>query len=217
MITRIIIADGLDMFRELLKRLLESQPDFTVVAETGDGEALSRLVAECKPDVLLCDLNLRRRSGIDVLQEIASLHPGLRPIVLTDAVDEGKIFQVLLRGARGLVMKSSPASLLFKSIRTVMNGQYWISRDGVGGLIGNMRAFATTFEEGAGRQAQNLTQRQQQIVKSLVAGCSNREIAEELSITERAVKYHLTRLFEIFGVSGRMELARISLQKSNNL
>ncbi len=211
MLTRILIADSQDMLRELLKRLLESQPDFFVVADTGDGEALEHLVAEHSPDVLVCDLNLRRRSGIDVLQEIAAQFPKVKPIVLTDTIDDGRIFQVLLRGARGLVMKDAPAATLYKSIRTVMAGQYWISRDGVSGLIEYMRAFAASIEQGKTHHTHHLTPRQRQIVKSIAAGCSNKEIADELEITERAVKYHLTRLYQIFGVSGRMELARVTL------
>jgi DNA-binding NarL/FixJ family response regulator len=211
MAIRILIADGLDMFRELLKRLLESQPDFTVVADTGDGEALDALVGECAPDILVCDLKLRRRSGIDVLQEIAARYPCVKPIVLTDTIDEGRVFQVLLRGAHGLVMKSVPASVLFKSIRTVMAGQYWVSREEVSGLIEYMRAFALSVERGRPHPVHVLTSRQRQIVKSIAAGCSNREIAEALDISERAVKYHLTQLFGMFGVSGRMELARVIL------
>jgi DNA-binding NarL/FixJ family response regulator len=210
--THILIADRLDMFREVLKQLLETEPDFTVVAQTGDGERLTRLVAEHKPDVLLFDLRLRKRSGIDALREIASDHPEVRPIALADAIAQNEIVQVLLWGARGLVRKNTPAPLLFKSIRTVMAGQYWISHDMVVELIDNLRLFATRVEQNRQRQARGLTSQQQQILTALVAGCSNKEIARELSLSERTVKYHLARVFKTFDVTGRMELARFSLE-----
>ena len=210
--THILIADPLDMFREVLKRLLETQPDFTVVAQTGDGERITRLVAEHKPDVLLFDLRLRKRSGIDALREIASDHPEVRPIALIDAIGQSEIIQALLWGARGLVRKDTPAPLLFKSIRTVMAGQYWISHDMVIELIDNLRLFATRVQQSRLRQAQGLTTQQQQILQALVVGCSNKEIAKELSLSERTVKYHLARVFKAFGVTGRMELARFSLE-----
>lgn len=134
--------------------------------------------------------------------------------MLTDAIEQSEIFQALLWGARGLVLKDSPTPLLFKSIRTVMAGQYWIGHDGIAGLVGNLRSLAAAVEQGMQQQAKSLAAQQKQIVESIVAGCSNKEIAQELSISERTVKYHLTNLFEIFGVSGRMELARFSLQKN---
>jgi len=210
--TRILVADRHEMFREVLKRLLETEPDFTVVAETGDGELLPQLVSQYNPDVVLFDLKLRKRSGIDALREIMSADPGIKAIALTDSIDQDEIIQLLLLGIRGLVRKDAPSSLLFKSIRTVMGGQYWISHDGVAGLVHNLRLLSAATEQNARQQIQSLTAQQLRILTSIVSGCSNREIAEELSLSERTVKYHLTRIFEIFGVSGRMELARFSLQ-----
>ena len=93
-----------------------------------------------------------------------------------------------------------------------MSGQFWISHDEIAGIVGNLRSLATTLEEATQRQAHNLSRRQQQIMEAIAAGCPNKDIAKELSISERTVKYHLTRLFKTFGVSGRMELARSRFQ-----
>ena len=210
--TRILIADRQDMFREVLRRLLEQQPDFSVVADTGDGEELVRLVSELKPDVILLDTHLRKRSGIDALQEIALMRTGSRAILLTDSIGTAEVVQALLWGARGLVRKEDPTHLLLKSIRAVTAGEYWINHEGVSEVVQSLRMLAVTVERSAQAKAQSLSLQQQKILEAIAAGCSNREIAQDLSISERTVKYHLTRIFEKFGVSGRMELARYSLK-----
>ena len=210
--TRILIADRQDMFREVLRRLLEQQPDFSVVADTGDGEELVRLASELKPDVILLDVHLRKHSGIDALQEICKMGTGSRAIFLTGSFGTAEIVQALLWGARGLVRKEDPTHLLFKSIRAVMEGQYWINHQGVSELVTGLRTLAATVERSAQARAQSLSRQQQQILEAIAAGCSNKDIAQDLSISERTVKYHLTRIFETFGVSGRMELARYSLK-----
>jgi two-component system, NarL family, nitrate/nitrite response regulator NarL len=209
---RIIIADRQDMFREILRGLLELQPDFRVVGDTDDGERLVTLVAEQKPDILLLDLELRKISGAEALQKIASLHTDVRAIILTGAAGNSTIARALLWGVYGIVRKEDPTHLLFKSIRAVMNGQYWVNHTEVVEIVQNLRALAATVEQRAQRQVRSLSPRQQRIIEAIVAGCSNKDIAKEMSLSERTVKYHLTRIFVELGVSGRMELARHSLK-----
>jgi two-component system, NarL family, nitrate/nitrite response regulator NarL len=215
MATRIVIADRQKMFREALKNLLESEQDFEVTGETDDGEMLPGLIADLKPDVLLMDLKLRRNMGTEALQEIAASQPDVRPIVLTDEIAQSEIIQALLWGARGVVRKDAPSNLLFKSIRMVHAGQYWMSHDESAELVRTLRSLTALVEQSTQLQTRNLSDQQQKIVEAIVAGCSNREIAKELSVSERTIKYHLTRIFNTFGVSGRMELARVSLKKKN--
>ncbi len=210
--TRIVIADRQEMFREVLRRLLESQADFSVIAETDDGQKLLDLVSKFKPDVILLDPKLRKLSGIEALQEIASMQTEARAIFLTDTMEPGEIVQILLWGARGIVRKEALTNMLFKSIRAVMSGQYWINHEAVAEVVQNLRSLAATVEQKTQMQAQSLSDHQQKIIEAIVAGCSNKEIAKDLAISERTVKYHLTRIFEKFGVSGRMELARFSLK-----
>ncbi len=209
---RILIAERQIMFREALKILLESQPDFAVVGDTDDGERLVRLVSDFRPDILLIDLDLRKRSGLEVLRNVVACKTDVRPIVLTDAIARSEIVQALLWGARGVIRKDTSTNLLFNGIRTVMGGEYWISHDGVAELVRRLRSLATLAEQGTQSQARSLSRQQRKIVEGIASGCSNREIAEELRLSERTVKYHLTRIFNKFGVSGRMELARYSLE-----
>ncbi|HTY61355.1 MAG TPA: response regulator transcription factor [Acidobacteriota bacterium] len=214
MAIRILIADRQEMFREALKRLLESEQDFSVVGETDDGDRLTALAASQKPDVLLMDLNLRKRPGIEALREITG-NTGVRPLLLMDNPSNGEILQALLSGACGIVRKNVNTQLLFKAIRAVAAGEYWLSHAGISELVQNLRLLSTRVEQQARQQTSSLSVQQMQIVEAIAAGSSNKEIAQDLSLSERTVKYHLTRIFNKFGVSGRMELARFSLK--NNL
>lgn len=209
---RIVTADRQEMFREGLRRLLDMQPDFNVVADTGDGESLPALIAEHKPDVLLFDHKLRKRSGIEALRDIAALNPEVYPILLTDAIDGSELIQALIWGACGLVQKKSETELLFKSIRAVMAGDYWIGHKLICTLIENIQSLSNLVEQKTRQQSENLTRQQARIIEAIISGSSNKDIANDLSLSERTVKYHLTRIFAKFGVSSRMELARYSLK-----
>jgi DNA-binding NarL/FixJ family response regulator len=211
MAIRILIADRQKMFRELLSRLLTTEEEFSVVGETDDGEELPDLAADLKPDVLLLETKLRRRSGIEALRQV-TIRTAARPILLVDAITSGEIIQALLWGARGVVRKSDATPLLFKSIRTVMAGEYWINHAGISELIRNLRSLSTNLEQQTALQTKTLSARQLRIVEEIVSGCSNKEIAQNLGVSERTIKYHLTRIFKKFGVSGRMELARYTLK-----
>jgi two-component system, NarL family, nitrate/nitrite response regulator NarL len=214
MTIRVLIADRQKMFREALCCLLESEPDFLIVGETDDGEKLPALAAGLKPDVLLLDLKLHKRSGIESLREVTA-RTEARPVLLVDAITGAEIMQALLWGARGVVRKSEPTSLLFKAVRTVMAGEYWLNHAGIRGLVQNLQSLFARVEQQNRLQTSALSPQQLRIVEAIVAGCSNRQIADDLCLSERTVKYHLTRIFSTFGVSDRMELARFSLK--NNL
>jgi two-component system response regulator DegU len=211
MAIRILIADRQEMFREALRRLLELEPEFAVVGDTDDGERLVSLAVSLKPDVVLLDLNLRTRPGIEALREIAD-RTQARTLLLVDIVPNGEVIQALLWGARGVVRKSAATTLLFKAIRAVAADEYWLSHAGIAALVQNLRLLSSRVEQQNRHQTSEISPQQARIVEAIAAGCSNKEIAEDLSLSERTVKYHLTRIFSKFGVSGRMELARFSLK-----
>jgi two-component system, NarL family, nitrate/nitrite response regulator NarL len=208
---RILIADRQKMFREVLRRLLESEREFAVVGETDDGQGLPQLAADLNPDILLMNKDLCRRPGLESLREVTA-RTATRPILLVDRITNGEIIQALLWGARGIVRKNDATSLLLKSIRTVKTGEYWINHAGISELVSALCSLSTRVEQQAQQQTHSLSVQQLQIVEAIVNGCSNKEIARDLRLSERTVKYHLTRIFNKFGVSGRMELARYSLK-----
>jgi DNA-binding NarL/FixJ family response regulator len=209
---RILIADRQDMFREVLRILLASQEDFAVVGDTDDAEELAMLAVKHRPNVILLDLKLRNHSAIEALKLIAALKTDARPIILTDTIEKSEIIDGLLCGARGVIRKEEPSQLLFKSIRAVAEGQYWVSRNGVIDLVKNLQSLTLKVAGNARKQTDSLSIHQQLIIQLILDGYSNKEIAQELSISERTVKYHLKRIFRKFGVSGRMELVQQTLK-----
>jgi two-component system, NarL family, nitrate/nitrite response regulator NarL len=201
---RMVLADDHPMFREGLRHLLHSQPQLRVVGEASDGRAAVELVKSLKPDILLLDLSMPRVGGMEALSEL-SAEQGVRPIVLTASVDSETIVKALQLGARGVVLKDSASQVLFDSIRSVMAGDYWLGRETVGNLVQALRQLSSTP---TGRAAQfQLTRRQMQVVSAVVMGLSNKEIAQQLSLSEETVKHHLTNIYDKLGVSSRLELA----------
>ncbi|MGE5361896.1 MAG: response regulator [Bacteroidales bacterium] len=202
---RIVIADDHPIFREGLRRLLESEPGLDVVAQAGDGEEAVRSVAELRPDILLLDLAMPRAGGLQALETIQQQHLDVKTIVVTAEIDGDDVLAALRRGARGVVMKESATHLLFRSIRAVMNNEYWVGHGSMSNLVEALRESAQQREELP--PAMQLTPRELQVVAAIVEGASNKDLSQQLGLSEQTVKNHLSRIFDKVGVSSRLELA----------
>jgi len=132
---RIVIADDHPIFRDGLRRLIEYEPSFELAGEAADGIDTLDVVIKTKPDILLLDLAMPRLSGIEVLRRLAKAVAPMRTIVLTAAIEQKQITEALRLGARGVVLKDTATQLLAKSIRCVVEGQFWVGRDNVSGLV----------------------------------------------------------------------------------
>ncbi len=201
---RVLMADDHQIFRAGLRRLLESEPDFEVVGEAGDGEEAVRLTKQIKPDILLLDVSMPRMTGLEALRE---LEGEVKTILLTASLANSEIVTALQVGARGIVRKESATQVLFKSIRCVQNGEYWVERESVRDLVQTLRQLVTQSEAAAKQARFNLTAREMEIVSAVVAGCSNKEIAKQFKLSENTVKHHVSNIFDKMGVSTRVELA----------
>jgi two-component system, NarL family, nitrate/nitrite response regulator NarL len=208
--TRILIADDHTIFRDGLRRLLESEPEFQVTGEAGDGAEALQLAQQLKPDVLLLDLAMPRMPGLETLRELATQGSPVRTILLTAAIEKRQIIEALQMGARGVIMKDAATTLLMKGIRTVMNGQFWVGREAVADMVGYLRDKAAQQPPPPGK-AYGLTKRELEILSTIVSGLSNKEIAQKFSLSEDTVKHHLTNIFDKVGVSSRLELALFAL------
>ncbi len=213
---RLVIADDHPIFRDGLRRLLESESDMKVVGEACDGLEAVKLATDIKPDILLLDLAMPRHTGLDALRDLSATGRAAGPvriILLTAAVEKKQIVEALQLGARGVVMKDSATELLLKAIHAVMAGEYWVGRESVSNLVQYLRNLMQTTNEESKQKKFGLTPRELEIVSAIVAGYANREVAEYFKISEDTVKHHLSNIFDKLGVSTRLELALFAVNQ----
>jgi DNA-binding NarL/FixJ family response regulator len=206
---RILIADEHPIFRDGLKRLLETESGLQVVGEAGNAITALQLVRQLEPDLLLLDLAMPQSGGLDVLRALAAVSRLPRTIVLTESLGQDQLIIALRLGVRGIVLKESTTKSLCESIRLVLNDQYALGPEQVSDLV-----RAMIGAPGAGIMRRNpfrLTQRQLEIVAAVALGETNKEVAQQLSISEETVKRHLSTIFDKLGVFSRLELAIFAL------
>jgi DNA-binding NarL/FixJ family response regulator len=204
---RILIADDHPLFRDGLRKLLQTEPGFEVVGEASDGDELVGLARKAKPDILLLDLSMPKQDGMEVLRALAAAKVPVRTLMLTASINKAQIVQALKLGAYGVILKESTTQRLFDSIRCVMEGQFWVGRESVSDLVRALRDVSSAAEGGTGTRDFGLTRRESEIVTLVVAGYSNPDIAQRCSISEQTVKHHVSNIFDKLGVSNRLELA----------
>ncbi len=207
---RILIADDHAIFRDGLRRLLESEPEFEVVGEAADGAEAITQTQQLHPDILLLDLAMPRMPGLETLRELAAQHAEARVILLTAAVENRQMVEALQIGARGVVMKEAATQILLKAIRAVMSGQFWVGREPVADLAQYLKAHAVG-QQNSKAKSYGLTRREIEILSTIVSGLSNKEIAQKFTLSEDTVKHHLTNIFDKLGVSSRLELALFAI------
>jgi DNA-binding NarL/FixJ family response regulator len=203
---RIVIADDHPIFRDGLRRLLAVEPDFEVVGEASDGRQALQCVRAQHPDVLLLDLAMPGVGGLETLRELRADTEAVRAVVLTASIDREDALEAVRLGARGIVLKAAATPLLYKCIRAVVAGEYWIGHERVQDLVASLRGFGDA-RSGERPPAATLTRRELQVALAVLDGASNREIAQKLGLGEQTVKNHLSSIFDKLGVSSRLELA----------
>ena len=209
---RILLADDHPIFRDGLRRLLETEPGFHVVGEASDGAEAVAMARKLKPDLLLLDLAMPRHPGLEAVRELGSSGTATRILLLTAAVEKEQIVEALQLGARGVVLKESATQLLLNSIHAVMAGHYWVGREIISNLVEYLRGLlspaATPKQKKFG-----LTPRELEVVSAVVAGYTNKDIAAHYGISEDTVKHHMSNIFDKLGVSTRLELALFAVHQ----
>ncbi len=214
---RVLIAETQTIFRAGLRRLLSRESDLEVVGEASTGRQLIEYASELRPDVVLLALGLCKSTSSsapafpEIIRDLAASDARPRTIVLGTATDTARITEALMLGARGAVLDNSPAHLLVKSIRSVMQGKLWAGDRAVSSRSAAIRSACGSPPGSEPLQTFGLTRRELQIVSASVSGYSNRQIAARLKITEDTVKHHLTHIYDKVGVYNRLELALFAI------
>jgi two-component system, NarL family, nitrate/nitrite response regulator NarL len=206
---RILIADEQRMLRDGLRKLLEAEPDFRVAGEASNSYEALEVARRLEPDMLLMDWVMPGVPYDELLRSLTASALPTRALLLTASIEPREIVTALQFGARGVVMKHSASDLLMKAIRKVMEGQYWIGRDSVATLVEMVRGHATDRVE----RRFGLTPRELEVVSSVTAGFTNKEVAGRFAISEETVKHHLTKIYSKLAVANRLELALFAISQ----
>src|ERR1700674_2624065 len=202
-VIRVLMADDHVIFRQGVRKLLEEEDDISIVGEVANGNECIQMMGKVKPDILLLDLNMPDKDGLTVLEELNFDSLPTQVIVLTATEDDREAVRAMRLGARGIVLKQSASDLLVKSIRQVYGGEIWLDNRITAEV---MSAFARSSEGGAKRD-KLLSDRESQIMRLVAQGQRNKEIGQNLFISEQTVKNHVHNIFDKLGVSDRLELA----------
>jgi len=202
---RVLIVDDHALFRRGLQMVLKQEDDIDVVGEAGDGTEAVAKSQELMPDVILMDVRMPRRSGIEATQQIKDLMPHVKILMLTISDEEADLYDAIKAGASGYLLKEISIDEVADAIRSVWQGQSRISPSMASKLLTEFAAMSKRADERQQLPAPRLTEREMAVLKLVAQGLNNRDIAKELFISENTVKNHIRNILEKLHLHSRME------------
>lgn len=202
---RILLVDDQELFRQALNTLLSVQPDFEVVGQAANGEESLRLAAQHHPHVILMDLRMPVMDGVTATQRLRVQIPDCRVIVLTTFDHDEDVYEGLRAGAVGYLLKDVSAEKLFEAIRAAARGEYFLQPSITAKVVSEFARLSRPAISGATELITPLSAREMEILRLVATGASNKEIGEQLVITEGTVKNHLSNILNKLGARDRMQ------------
>lgn len=200
---RLILADDHPIILDGLAHLFTTSNEFEVITRCSDGEETLAAVRRARPDVLVLDVRMPRRNGIDVLREIHRERLPTRVVLLTAAMTDEEVLEAVRLGVGGIVLKETAPRQLLQAVRTVADGGEYVDETSIRRALDKM----LRREAGSAEATKVLTPREIEIVKMVGVGLRNKQIADKLGISEATVKIHIHSIYQKLGISGRVELS----------
>ncbi|HKE68731.1 MAG TPA: response regulator transcription factor [Nocardioidaceae bacterium] len=199
---RVYLLDDHEVVREGIRALLEAKPDFEVVGESDSAEQARRRIPALRPDVAVLDARLPDGSGIDVCREVRSVDPSIKALILTSYNDDEALFTAIMAGAAGYILKEVGGGALVDAIRRVADGQSLLDPAVTGRVLERLRKGDDQPPE-----LRNLSEQELNVLKLIAKGMTNRQIGEELHLTEKTVKNYVSSLLGKLGLERRTQAA----------
>lgn len=207
MTIRILLVDDHPLVRDGLRARLEAVPTFDVVGEAGSAAEALAVARDCAPDLVLMDINMRGGNGIEATAAFRAQCPAVAVLILSMHDKSDYVTQAMAAGARGYVLKDAPAKDIVVAIETVMSGGIYYSA-ALAGQLGQKAGAA---------QEEPLTAREQEVLRHLANGESNKQIARELDLSVRTVETHRLNIKRKLGIEGQAELIRFAVQHAREI
>lgn len=205
----IVIIDDHPLLREGLRAVISKKKEYEVVGEAGDGREGLRMVQELKPDLVLTDLSLPDQDGIELIRDILTSVPQTKVLVITVHNQISYIVDALKAGATGYLVKESAAERLLDAIRYVSEGRYFLDSTLAPRVVEILKGeLPRARKTPTDNNYRSLTQREQQVMRLLAEGVSNKEIADKLCISPKTAENHRSNIMQKLGLHNRMELVR---------
>lgn len=212
-VIRVLVADDQALFRRGLFVVLGTEADIEVVAEAENGEEAVARAADQAPDVVLMDVRMPRVSGIEAARQIRELLPSTRILMLTVSDEEDDLYEAIKAGANGYLLKEISVEEVAEAIRAVVQGQSLISPSMASKLLNEFNSLAKKAAQREQFPAPVLTTRELEVLKLVARGMSNREVADQLFISENTVKNHVRNILEKLHLHSRMEAVMYAVRQ----
>ncbi len=206
---RLVLADDHPLILDGLENLFRLEKDFQVVARCTDGIETMRAVQQHRPDVLVLDIRMPGKDGLEIARELQKENLHTRVVLLTVALNEEEFFAAVRLGVQGIVLKEMESKLLVQCIRKVQAGEQWIEHHSARQALEKL----LRREAGAREIASILTRREIDIVRMVAQGLHNKEVADKLFISEGTVKTHLHNIYEKVNLDSRLALLRYAQER----
>jgi two-component system response regulator NreC len=205
---RILLAEDHQTVREGIKLLVNAQPDMEVICEVGDGEQAIKEATRLKPDLLVMDISMPNMNGLKATKKLREILPDIKILTLTRHTDDGYLKQLIGAGANGYVLKQSAPTDLLHAIRTVSAGNAYLDPSLTRKVMGG---YVSRAESVRGESKGDLTDREEEVLRLISFGYSNKEIGARLEVSVKTIEAHKANAMRKLGISSRIDIVRYAI------